>query len=192
MRKVRHSIPAICIGEPAIDCWEDLRFPAVGINLAGAGGEPTRDSTTGYLEFPATGTTTIVVHPQLPHGWKEGSSVSPHVHWRKKTAGAGNVIWQLEYEWSGIGDVETDSLTTVPGGTVVGGDDGSAKRHLLTSFGSIAMTGKKVSTMGLLRISRLGSDGGDTYAGVVQLKEFDIHIQIDSLGSEYEYDKQDD
>lgn len=191
MRKVRHSVEFASIGEPELECWDDLTFPASGINLPGAGGEPTRDATTGYLEFPATGTTTFVVHPQMRHKWKEGSVISPHVHWRKKTAGAGNVVWQLEYEWSNLGDAETDSYTTVSASESVGDyDDGSAKVHLLTSFGDIDMTGFRISCMGCLRISRLGNDAGDTYGGVVQLKEFDIHYQIDGLGSEYEYEKQ--
>jgi hypothetical protein len=192
MAKVRHGVQfAALMGTPQIDAWEDLTFPANAINLSGAGGEPTRDATTGYLEFPATGTTTIVVHPQMRHAWKEGSAIAPHVHWRKKTAGAGNVVWQLEYEWTNIWDVATDSLTALTASTVPNSrDDGTAKRHLLTPFSSIDMTGKTISCMGLLRISRLGSDGADTYAGVVQLKEFDIHYMVDSLGSEYEYDKE--
>lgn len=190
MGNIRHGLPNYAMGSPELECWEDLRFPAIGINLAGAGGEPTRDATTGYLEFPATGTTTIVVHPQMPHAWKQGSIIRPHVHWRKKTAGAGKVMWQLEYEWTNVWDIETDTFTTLTNDTPAEDrDDGSAKRHLLTSFGDIDMAGFEISVMGLLRISRLGGDPADDYAGVAQLKEFDIHIMLDSLGSEELFSK---
>lgn len=191
MGNIRHGLPAYAMGNPDLECWEDLRFPATGINLPGAGGEPTRDATTGYLEFPATGTTTIAIHPQMPHAWKQGSVVRPHVHWRKKTAGAGDVVWQLEYEWTDVWEVATDSYTTLTVSEVAeaGRDDGTAKRHLLSSFGEIDMTGFKVSVMGMLRLSRLGNDAADTYGGVVQLKEIDIHYLVDSLGSEQLYTK---
>jgi hypothetical protein len=190
MGNIRHSLEKYALGDPELNAWDDLRFPAVGINLSGGGGEPTRDPATGYLEFPATGTSTIVVHPQMPHKWREGSVIVPHTHWRKKTAGAGNVVWRLEYEWTNIWDIETDVYTTENASTVPDSrDDGSAKRHLVTPFLSQAMTGFRISVMGVCRLSRLGNDGGDTYAGVVQLKEFDIHYMVDGLGSDEVYDK---
>ena len=37
---------------------------------------------------------------QLPHNWKEGSAIYPHVHWSPQTTGkSGSVVWGLEYSW---------------------------------------------------------------------------------------------
>lgn len=163
--------------------WDDLRFPVSSINPVGLAAPPTLNQDNGLLEFSATLTNTAAIQVQLPHAWREGSVIVPHVHWRKKTAGAGNVLWQLTYEFVNRGDTFTDSPTTVTAATTVGTDDGSALVHHLTSFGDVAMTGKAISCMGLLTISRVGGDSADTYAGVAQLLEFDIHIQNDSLGS---------
>ena len=34
---------------------------------------------------------------QLPHSWKEGSTIFPHVHWLPKADKTGNVQWNLDY-----------------------------------------------------------------------------------------------
>lgn len=163
--------------------WDDLRFPVAAINPVGQAAPPTLNVDNGLLEFSASATNTVAIQVQLPHSWLEGSAIVPHVHWRKKTQGTGKVVWQLTYEFVNRGVAFTDSPTTLTADTPVGTDDGTALVHHLTSFGDVSMTGKQISCMGLLTISRIGGDSEDTYAGVAQLLEFDIHYQQDSLGS---------
>jgi hypothetical protein len=129
----------------------------------------------------------------MPHAWLQGSAIRPHVHWRKATQGAGTAVWRFEYEFVNVGDAFTDTLeqedkyTTSP----LTADNGTALIHLITPFTEVDMTGKRVSCMALCRLSRIGNDAtNDTYAGVAQLLEFDIHYQIDSYGSVQEYIKQ--
>lgn len=169
--------------------WDDLKFPATGINPPGAAADPVVNSTNGLLEFSASATNTVAIQVQLPHDWKAGSIISPHVHWRKKTEGAGNVTWQLTYEFVDIGDTFTDSPTTLTSSTAVRGGGDTALVHSLTSFGDVSMTGLGISCMGILTVSRIGGDSNDTYAGVAQLLEFDIHYQRDSIGSIGEFTK---
>ena len=191
---------AVLTGETVIEdlrlsdtVWDNLRFPAIGINPPGDAFNPVRNTTNGLLEFSASQTNVIAIQAQFPHDWKIGSSIAPHVHWRKKTAGAGNVVWRMEYEFRGIGEDFTDSLTVLNSATpAVGVDDGTALRHLLSSFGSVAMTdyaNSGVSIIGIILISRIGEDQADTYDGIAQLLEFDIHYQRDSLGSRSQYNK---
>lgn len=163
--------------------WDDLRFPVAAINPVGLAAPPTLNETNGLLEFSASATNTIAIQVQMPHAWQEGSVIVPHVHWRKKTQGTGNVLWSLTYEFKNRGATFTDSPTTVTADTVAGTDDGTALVHHLTSFGNVAMTGLEISCMGLLTLSRVGGDNADTYAGVAQLLEFDIHYLIDAFGS---------
>lgn len=163
--------------------WDDLRFPVSAVNPVGLSAPPTLNVENGLLEFSATQTEIIAIQVQLPHSWLEGSIVVPHVHWRKKTQGTGNVLWQLTYEFVNRGDAFTDTPATLTADTPVATDDGTALVHHLTSFGNVAMTGKEISCMGLLTLARVGGDDLDTYAGVAQLLEFDIHYQIDGLGS---------
>ena len=56
--------------------WDDLRFPAQGINPAGAASPPTVDDTTfpGTLLFATNATNVIAGVAQLPHAWKRGTA----------------------------------------------------------------------------------------------------------------------
>lgn len=171
--------------------WEDLRFPAASINPVGQVAPPTLNESNGLLEFSAAGVEIIAFQVQMPHSWDEGSAVRPHVHWRKKTAGAGNVAWRLTYEFIKPGATFTDSPSSETVYSVASGtpDAGSALVHLISPFSEISMSGQTVSTMAMVTLARVGNDDGDTYAGVAQLLEFDIHYRVDSLGSGWEYIK---
>jgi hypothetical protein len=170
--------------------WDDLRFPVSAINPVGLAAPPTLNEDNGLLEFSASQTNTVAIQAQLPHAWMEGSVIVPHVHWRKKTQGTGNIMWQLTYEFVNRGTAFTDTPEPLTADTPAGTDDGTALVHHLTSFGDVAMTGKTISCMGLITISRLGGHDDDTYAGVAQLLEFDIHYQIDAFGSIQQFAKQ--
>jgi len=166
--------------------WDDLRFPAAGINPPGAASDPARDTDDGRLVFSATLENIIAVQVQMPHQWKEGSTIHCHVHWGPTTAGAGNVRWQLLYKVANINEAFPAGWSTLVA-TVAA--SGVADQHQISPIGTIDMTGKTLSSMLLIKLSRLGADGLDTYAGTVKLNEFDIHFEIDGLGSGEEYVK---
>jgi hypothetical protein len=170
-------------------CWDDLRFPATVVKPPGQASDPDFDTTNGTLLFAATGTEVIYVIAQMPHSWKEGSAVSPHIHWYKTTSASGNVVWQLEYKKFPIGEVGDSEFTVLTASTPAVSDGDTAFRHALTPFDDIDMTGMTLSDMLLMKISRLGGDAADTYAADAAMMEFDIHYQSDTLGSEYEFVK---
>jgi len=60
---------------------------------------------------------------------------------------------------------------------------------LLTNFTAIPMTGQTLSSCVLLEVARIGGDELDTYAADARLLEFDLHVEIDSLGSAAEFVK---
>jgi hypothetical protein len=163
-----------------------LRFPAAGINPVGAASDATRNTTDGRLEFSASATNMIALQVQMPHAWKEGSAISPHIHWSPETTNVGNVLWQLDYKIAGINETFPGSWTTQ---AVLAPSGGVANKHLLVEFADIPMTGKTLSCMILMLLSRIGGDGTDTFTGLAQLNEFDIHYESDSLGSREEYVK---
>lgn len=128
---------------------------------------------------------------QMPHGWKEGTAVYPHVHWTNKTAGgAGHVVrWGLEYTIAKIGAV-FPATTTIYATTISGGGDiTAANSHMLTSFAPVTMTGKTVSTIISCRLFRNSSDAADTYTGTAGLLYIDWHYQLDAPGSRSELAK---
>ena len=171
--------------------WDDLRFPATAINPPGQASDPDVEATTGLLLFAAAGTETIFALVQMPHSWKEGSVVKPHVHWQKTTSADGDVYWQLDYKKIPIGDVMDAEFTTLSATTPVSGtpDNDTANEHLLTSFADIDMTGLTLSDCLLCKLSRIGGNAADTYGADARLLEFDVHFQINTLGSEQLYTK---
>jgi len=165
--------------------WEDLRFPVTAIDPAGTAAPPSRNTTTGLLEFSAKAVNIIAIQAQIPHAWKLGSAISPHIHWAPSNTDTGDVRWDLAYKIVPIGSVIPASWTN---DTIWIAGSGTADEHMLSEFKDIdmsAVTG--VSCMLLIKLSRNGSAAGDTFTGVAQLLEFDIHYQIDTIGSRSEY-----
>lgn len=170
--------------------WDDLRFPATGISVGGFASPPDVETDTGLLLFDGTTTVESVgIIAQMPHSWREGSEVKPHVHWNKTTDAAGGVLWTLRYKILEIGEVETAWSDTISATLVPALDPGSTQAHAISEFPAIDMSGYHLSDMILVQLGRLYSDPSDTYEADVRLLEFDIHYQIDSHGSREEYVK---
>lgn len=116
----------------------------------------------------------------------------PHVHWQKTTSAGGDVVWRFSYKWAPLATVmdaafTDDDVSTVSAGTP---DNDTADEHLITPFSNLSATGKTISDMLAIKISRIGADGADTYGADVRLLEFDMHYQLsDPPGSRLEYVK---
>lgn len=175
--------------------WDDLRVP---LSIAAKGTLVTSfEAFLGetYLEyFKDGGTDALYFVVQLPHSWKEGTTIYPHIHWTPKTPGAdgaNGVVWELEYTWANNGEtfVTTPVITASTISPALSGNL-VANRHYITPLGSgIVGTGKKISSMLVCRIARIGSDSGDTYTGKAGALEVDFHYQVDTFGSREEYVK---
>jgi hypothetical protein len=167
------------------DEWDDLTFPAQGIDQIGAATDPTRvTSLTGYtgaLSFSGSAENIIAVHAQMKHSWKRGSAIVPHIHWTKPTGSADVVTWELYYRHVGNpGDVAGAWVGPVtPTATI--GDPTTSDEQLLTYWPSVSMTGKLESAGVYFQIRRQGDD--DAEANAVILHEFDVHFQKDKKGT---------
>lgn len=168
--------------------WEDLRFPASALNPPGTVGPPTYDLTSVGYSFSATGDERVDVVAQMPHGWKRGSNIRPHIHWRPLANSSGNVVWQIQYAWSNsLGQQPTFSFANVNG--VVSTSTGNVilKEHI-TGWGNITPpAGAKESSIMKAKILRIGTSGDDTYAGGALMDEVDIHYYHEKSGTDPEY-----
>ena len=168
--------------------WDDLRFPASGLNPPGPISAPGTDSDTGLLLFEDAKTQVMAGVAQMPHHWQESSEIRPHVHWLQPAAG--NVLWRLEYRLIPAYNGEFPaSWTTIDNTTAVGTYPGTGTFINITNFGAIDMTGFKISSMVVFKLSRIGGDALDTMTASASLLEFDIHYQIDSFGSRQQFIK---
>ena len=157
--------------------YEDLKFPAQGINPPGAASDPTRNTTTGLLHFSGTADNIITGVAQFPHGWYEGSSVNPHLHLTFPTSASANSRWQFEYSRANInGDFE-GAYGTYPNSLIVTvPNPQNTVKHAYASLGDIDMTGYTFSCIMMWKITRLASsDPLDNDTNAIALLEFDLH-----------------
>jgi hypothetical protein len=164
--------------------WDDLRFPAT---RAGVGASaPTYDTANvGYVfsDNPPSNQQLQFI-AQLPHAWAEGSTISPHIHWALlDDDGAANedVKWDLLYRWHNIGAAIPAAWTTLENTIDVSAR--LADVHELDGWTDIVGTGFTRSSIIECLVERDTADAADDHPHDVILKEFDIHFQIDSLGS---------
>jgi len=172
--------------------WDDLRSPATAINPPGAASDPDIDPNTGLLLFDAGGTELVYVITQLPHGWVEGTTLRPHIHWMKTTSAAGAVAWRMRYRYANVGGVLSDWSTAVTELVPAVSDANTANKHALTAFGDIDIPAGRISMMMIFEIARVGGAAEDTYGADAALMEFDVHYKKNAPGSVQEYVKYND
>jgi len=163
--------------------WDDIRTPVTAIK-APAVNPPASVAYKGseVLAFQdVAGPLEQICYftIQLSHGYKEGTTLYPHIHWVGSDATVGNVTWTFTYSWANVGDVfpaptsDTQSFANLT----------TLDRHNLTYFTPVVGTGKEISSMLLCSLKRNSSTGTDTYTGSAYLLEVDFHIMVDSVGS---------
>jgi hypothetical protein len=172
--------------------WDDLLVPLSTAKAVGASpNDPdwvdiSVSGGTAYgWSFPQNKDTWLAFTAQIPHAWKEGSTIYPHVHWYPTTNAAGNVVWLLQFMSATIGGVFPSapnySQASIPA-------SGSAARvHKVSAFPTFDATGYKISSIISGIIRRFGTSGSDTYEDPVIGLHIDFHIEIDSLGSRAEF-----
>jgi hypothetical protein len=165
--------------------WEDLRVPASSIKPGSA--SPTwatfKDGTNTW-HFSKVSDNEVEFSAQLPHAYKEGTDIYPHVHWSPTDTDTGNVVWKLEYTWANF-EGTFPSTTTI---SVTDAADGTSHKHQIAILPTITGTSKTVSSMIICRLYRDVS-APDDYDNSAALLEFDFHFERDSAGSDEEYVK---
>jgi hypothetical protein len=167
--------------------WEDVRVPANAIRV-GSDSPAVWSAVTGGLYtwgFPGNTETQVYFNVQLPHAYKFGSTIYPHIHWSASSTDTGTVRFGLEYIWQDIHGVFPAAQTIY---TSTAAAPGVALRHEIRGFTPIASTGiDGVSSMLICRLFR--DTDNDDFTGTALFLEFDIHIQMDTIGSAEETSK---
>lgn len=172
--------------------FEDLRVPAQNTKLNPSKSEPAFEEFIDglfVLKFDTSNADDESAHfiAQIPHSYKVGSNLYPHVHWSPDNTNTGDVRWQFEYVIASIDDEFSSSATT---NTVTAVAAGSVGAHQVNSFPVIDGSGIGISSIIIGRLTRLSqSDAEDTFTGNACFLEFDFHYEIDTLGSKTEFVK---
>lgn len=173
--------------------WDDLRIALEAVKLTGSKSPSyervLNDSaeSTGVYAYKFSGTTVneVFFSAQLPHDYKQGSDIYPHVHFLPVDGNSGNVEFQLEYTWANYTD-DFGATNTKTGYEATGE---RTNQHLICSLESIAGTNKTISSVLLCRLYRDPESANDSYGSAVFVLEVDFHYQRDSLGSYEEFSK---
>jgi hypothetical protein len=181
--------------EGAATVWDDLRVAldngsnAATLDYISGGSGPQiwffrNNGTVEAMSFTA----------QLPHSWKEGTTIYPHLHWIPKSAGTGDVEWNFEYSWINYNSGAPETFPSVTTSTVTATVPiNSTNKHLITALtasnAGISGTGKKVSSVLICRIWRNSNNPNDLYGADAGLISLDFHLELDTFGSRLEYSK---
>jgi hypothetical protein len=190
--------------EGSATTFGDLTVPLYNTKPGEAGSQPAwikmKDNGAGssgvYTYSFAGGTEQeVFFYVQLPHNWKEGSTIYPHVHWSPQTTGqSGTLVWGIEYSWVNYDAASPEAFPNTTLLTAVSAAiNGTANngQHLITPFASLTPDNSqnKMSSVLMCRFYRKGGDAADTYNGNAAVLFVDFHYEIDAIGSHTEYIK---
>lgn len=129
---------------------------------------------------------------QIPHNYKVGSDLHPHIHWTTAagTPSGSNVVWGLEYTAIAVAG-SFPYTTTILTNTVIAecNPPSGPGQHLISGFATISGTGLGISSILVCRLFRAAVNAADTFAGDAGFLGFDIHYEQDTQGSREEWIK---
>jgi len=163
--------------------WNDLSVPLTQ-SKQGNTAKPDYDYTNlGYL-FPQNDATEILyMTVQMPHFWKEGSRIYPHVHWNQAADLA--PVFKIDYRWFNVGDAVPATWTTFVMDQLAISYTSGTIHQINAGTGGIDGTGFRLSSALQIKLYR----DDNVYTGDALATMFDIHIETDAFGSELEFSK---
>lgn len=133
---------------------------------------PTEDMREGFANF------------HIPHAWKPGTMIYPHMHFTTASNASGVVRWGFEYTWArrhdSSGQVKFPATSTIYVDFTIPAN--SADTHFVCEApqaGGITGTGLEVDAMILMRVFRDGLHANDTFGASVLGITADLHIEVD-------------
>lgn len=174
--------------------WDDLVMPLQSGRTGGVAPTFAQWGTGRIFVFKFDNNDELQFAFQLPHTWKVGTMIYPHLHWCQDNgtaspgAGLSAVRWNIEMTWAGIpgGSFSPNATQTFFAIENVSGPNVQNLTNIPTSGidpNTFSPTASTISSVIMMRLYRGGT--GDTYGATrVNALSFDIHYQVDSLGSE--------
>jgi hypothetical protein len=170
--------------------WDDLRVDVTSGttgNLNPPDLETFRDGIVAKA-FAPNATEQVYFDVQLPHNWDAGTGIRPHVHWSPgNSTNTGSVVWRLEYTWANAVVAPGNTFPETTTLTVTQAAAGVAYSHQIAQWTEIDGTGKRLSSVLMCRLFRVGGDAADTFTGDAFALSVDFHIQVQGNGSTDEY-----
>lgn len=174
--------------------WRDQLADALSLKVQGSG--ISVDSTEATVVFATNAdypTDYCFTNIQLNHDKDLTASIYPHIHWFQAENNSPNFI--LEYRWQINGGAKVTSWTPLVCNTLAH-TYSSGTIHQISYTAPIDVpVGTTLSDIIQFRIYRDTANdstefaGADPYTLAAHIMAFDVHFQINSLGSTDEYTK---
>lgn len=171
--------------------WDDVYPSAVSVGRGASA--PSFTAYTGNFlapEFVGAATAkNVTLHFQIYHSYDEGSDVNLHLHLYIPNDGTGGDIkFSAEYQWANVGDTGAYSSSTASNTVTIGAAAGVYQNYLF-DLTDITGTGKEISSILSVVLTRDPTDVADTFGSSVWLLSADLHIHKNTLGSRQEMTK---
>jgi hypothetical protein len=144
---------------------------------------PGCDPTNDYL----------YANVQMNHDRLHGAKVYPHIHWVQASDQIPN--WLLQYRWQRNGSTKVTAWTNYPMKSNAFTLSGTSFLQISYGAGLTPPANDGISDIMQVRVSRdkgnisTAFSATDSYTGTVNGISFDIHLELDTLGSRQEYVK---
>jgi hypothetical protein len=177
--------------------WRDELADALTLNVTGPG--VSANLTEGVVEFTHQSNLSdyALANMQLNHDKDLSASIYPHIHWFQAKNYSPNFL--LQYRWQINGGAKATSWTNLACNTLAHTYSSGTIHQISYSAAISVPVGTTLSDIVQFRILRdnantsgafAGSDpyntGGNATTGILY---FDVHFQLNSLGSTGEYTK---
>lgn len=168
--------------------WDDVYPASVTVGVGGTAPSFTAYNGGNLKAYEFTGGVTnkqLQIGYQIYHSYKEGSSISPHIHitFTSGAADAGKtIIFTLEYEWQNVEATGAYSTATLTGTHTIAANNTVYRNQIVSFTGTpIDGTGKLISSTFMTLLTR--DQATDSFTDSCWLLSADIHIEKDMIGS---------
>lgn len=173
--------------------FEDLKFSATAVDIDKNSTRYRFDATNMGIVFDDDARYTeeqVSMIGQMPHAAKAEAAIHPHIHWiQDHETTLPN--WLLGYRITNNGAAPGSFTLLTPESHIFTYTSGDLLQ--ISSFGDIAMTGATISCILEFKLWNDTANTSTEFAGAVAkaalFKEFDVHYEIDSFGSNEEFVK---
>lgn len=177
-------------GNTAVETEDDLRVTIdKGSNSAQLGSLTDIAGPEIWFFRNGAGVEAMSFTLQLPHNWKAGTTIYPHLHWVPRSSASGNVQWNLDYSWADLNTITPATFPAITTSSNIATGPFVKNQHLLTDLtpGNVGISGagKNYSSVLICRIWRDSGLPSDTYGSDAGGLSMDFHITIVNPFVEY-------
>jgi hypothetical protein len=174
----------------AATVWDDHRVPLFTARAPAANfpawAQVTDDGagSVGVFAYHFADNEYVWVTAQMPHSWKEGSTIYPHIHFETTSDvdPSDNFGVDIEYIWVDTDEDRAATTSSVSRDVPTGVN--TATQHQLSDIPAIGIdgSGHTISSILLMRIERVAA-AADNYADDIIIYDIDLHYEKDTVGS---------